>query len=261
MAFLMLLHEKMRLQRKVSQLTYKQLRASSRKERVTKNIEKVQKRYTKLETNLENQAKMFTSMFKNNIFNQAGLGAQNQMFNPAMGMGYGVTSFVYQQAMALATGENGVPIGADADGNKITANLSQEEFQACMNAYQSNTLISKDAEGNTVYGGGNITEEQYKAFMACINQAQMNQQQAQFMCSDMSTKFETNVSIWLEAQKAQLEAEQDAVLMPLHEMETEWDLESQSAEVQLTDAKARLDSIKQALSEDIKDSAPKFGLG
>ncbi len=260
MAFLMLLQEKMRLQRKVSQLTYKQLRASSRKERVTKNIEKVQKRYTKLETNLENQAKMYMSSFKNNIFNQAGLGCQGQMFNPAMGMGYGITSFVYQQAMALATGENGVPIGTDADGNKITTNLSAEKFQECMNAYQSNTLVTRGEDGKPVYPDG-IEEADYKAFMACMNQAQMNQQQAQAMCNNMSTQYDTNVSIWLEAQKARLEAEQDAALMPLYEMETEWDMEAQSAEVQLSDAKARLENIKQALSEGIKDSAPTFGLG
>ena len=39
------------------------------------------------------------------------------------------------------------------------------------------------------------------------------------------------------------------------------DLDKESCEAQLADAKARLESIKQACSEGIKDSAPTFGLG
>ena len=57
----------------------------------------------------------------------------------------------------------------------------------------------------------------------------------------MSAQYQSNVSIWLEAAKEQLERE--------------------SCEAQLADAKARLESIKQACSEGIKDSAPTFGLG
>ena len=250
----MLLHEKMRLQRKVMKLTAKQALASSRKERVTKQIERVQKMYSKKEANLDNMAKMYTSSFRNSILCQTGLGAQNQMFNPAAG--YGMTSFMMGQAMQLFKGS--VPINGQ-DGNKFPGG-SEAEFQACMTAYQSGGLPRKE-DGSPDYEKAGITEDAWKAFNMCMQQAQMNQQQVQAYCNNMSSQYETNISIWLDAQKAQLEAEQDAALEPLNEQELEWDLESQSAETQLADARARLDSIKQALSEGIKDSAPTFGLG
>ena len=91
----------------------------------------------------------------------------------------------------------------------------------------------------------------------------VNQMQSyrQMQVQQMSSQYQSNVSIWLEAAKSQLEAEQDMALAPLEEQETEMDLDKESCEAQLADAKARLESIKQACSEGIKDSAPTFGLG
>ena len=82
MAFFMLLHEKMRLQRKVNKLTYKQLRASNKKERITKNIERLQKYYSKKSDNLQKQAQIMQSQASVFFNNMMGVGAQNQMFNP-----------------------------------------------------------------------------------------------------------------------------------------------------------------------------------
>ena len=45
MAFLMLLHEKMRLQRKVNKLTLRQLQLSSRRGGITRNISGVEQMY------------------------------------------------------------------------------------------------------------------------------------------------------------------------------------------------------------------------
>ena len=73
--------------------------------------------------------------------------------------------------------------------------------------------------------------------------------------------YQTNISVWLEAQKTQLEAEQDAALAPLEAEQTDIDLEQAGLETQMADAKARLESLKQACSEGIKESAPTFGLG
>ena len=89
----------------------------------------------------------------------------------------------------------------------------------------------------------------------------MNQSQAQMMCQQMSSNYQNNVSIWLEAAKAQLEAEQDAALAPLEAEQTDMELEKESTETQLAYAKERLQALEQACSEGIKDSAPKFGLG
>ena len=122
--------------------------------------------------------------------------------------------------------------------------------------------IGDDNKGTGKYGSnGQYDKVDVQAFMQAMTAAQSNQSQAQAMCSQMSSQYQSNMSIWLEAAKSQLEAEQDMELAPLEMKETEMDLDKESCEAQLADAKARLESIKQACSEGIKDSAPTFGLG
>ena len=58
MAFLLLLHQKMSLQRKVNKLTLAQTSIGQRKERISKRIEKVQKAYAKKQSKLDAQAKI-----------------------------------------------------------------------------------------------------------------------------------------------------------------------------------------------------------
>ena len=255
MAFLMLLHEKMRLLRKINILTYKQLRASSRKERVTKQIERIQKMYEKRHTRMQKQADILRNQFRTGLYNSMGLGTMGQMFNPMFG---GMTSFVMNQAMSLFTNKGGVPING-ADKNYLKG-LNESDFNNCM-TLQNSGGIPRDDKGNYDWKKAGVTEDQWKAFQMCMSQAQNMQSQAQMYCQNMETQYQTNISIWLEQAEAQMEMEQDEALLPLQEEETEWDMESQSAEVQLADAKARLEGIKQALSEGIKDSAPTFGLG
>ena len=268
----MLLHEKLRLQRKINKLTLRQLKASSRKERMTKSIARVQKMYSTRQTKLQKMAQLMQNQFKMNLYNSAGLGTQNQTFNP---YGGGMTSFVYNQIGQLLGNFNGkVPDGYESDGKTvkyrdIDGSMDSAKAQAMMGEYAAGTLranYKKDDNGASTneienYGEGKYTADEYKVFMQALNGAQNMQSQAQMYCQQMDSQYQNNVSIWLEAAEAQLEAEQDAVLAPLEEQETEWDMESQSCETQLADARARLDGIKQALSEGIKDSAPTFGLG
>ena len=94
-----------------------------------------------------------------------------------------------------------------------------------------------------------------------LQAAQQNQSQANMMCQQMSQNYQNNVSIWLEAAKEQLEAEQDAALAPLEMEQTDMELEKESVETQLAYAKERLQSIEQACNEETKNAAPKFGLG
>ena len=263
MAFLLLVYEKMRLQRKVNKLTLRQTQLSSRKERIAKNIEKVQKMYSSKITNAEKQAQLWASQAKNNIFNSMGLGMQNQMFNP-MGGYSGITSFVAGRIGQLLAG--GVPVGEKgSDGKAALVQFGEGDYNKLMQEYCSGTLKEYTEDGKVIEGkygsNGDITEQQYKAFMMSLSMAQSNQQQAQFMAQQMSSQYESNVSVWTEAYKAQLEEEQNAALLPLEAEETDIDLDMSSCEVQLADAKARLDSIKQACSEEIKNSAPTFGLG
>ena len=272
MAFLMLLHEKMRLQRKVNTLTYKQLRAANKKERITKNIERLQKFYDKKSNNLQNQAKMMQSQA--NIFfqNMAGVGAQNQMFNP----------FCYQNGSAGMTTATAQIMSSwftdvannpdkykykDSEGND--KQLDSTKAQKLWEAYCSGQLQpEKDSDGNitdankyVLPDGTPVERQELQMLQNAMNLANNQVQQRQFSAQQMSSQYQNNVSIWLQAQEAQLEAEQDAMLLPLKAEESEMDLERESYEMQLADAKARLDGIKQACSEGIKDSAPTFGLG
>ena len=267
MAFLMLLHEKMRLQRKVNKLTLRELKMSSRKERITKNISRVQKMYSSKMTQLEKQASILQKQFTVGIQNSMGLGTQNQMFNPYGGGG--ITSFVANQ-LGNFLSNGGQPI-KDAKGNEI-ANFNKDgRLQQMMQDYYSGGFKPVyDKEGDTStsnikeyegLSGNKYTKDEYACFQRALNAAQQQQTQAQMMCQQMSSNYESNISVWLEAQKAQLEAEQDMALAPLEAEETDMDLEKESCEAQLADAKARLESIKQACSEGIKDSAPSFGLG
>ena len=200
-----------------------------------------------------------------------GLGMQNQMFNP-MGGYSGITSFVANQmASMLANGGNGIPTKYDKDGNAtefcndfkdgtLYSRMMQDYygggFQAVYDENNKSQITGYKSRGGTEY-----TVDQYNLFTQAMTTAQSQQSQAQFMAQQMASQYESNVSVWTEAYKAQLEEEQNAALLPLEAEETDIDLDMSSCETQLADARARLDSIKQACSEEIKNSAPTFGLG
>ena len=259
----MLLHEKMRLQRKVSQLTYKQLRASSRKERVTKNIEKIQKRYAKLETNITNRAKFMQNQASMGLRNMFGLGANMVNLNP---MGYsGMNDYAnnagIQQIIAHGFQQGAFSGSAFNSVEELQEFMSQGYHQETVQDDEGKTKqVWKDMNGNEVSDSDDISTKMAQCRQIqsmASNQYSMNQNLYQNAISN----YQNNVSIWEEAAKEQLEMEQDAALAPLQEMETEWEMEEESMKVQLEDARARLDSIKQALSQGIKDSASTFGLG
>ena len=251
MAFLLLLHEKLRLQRKINKLTLRQLRASNRKERITKNISRVQKMYASRQTALQSQAKMWQSQATVMFQNMCGLGANS--FNPMnfTGMNGFVMNFI---GNALFNGGKAIDLG-EGKGSIL---FEKDQIQEMMTQYQTTGGTFKDKDGKYV---NNYTEDQVNAFMYAMRAGQMQQQQAQMMTQQMSQQYQNNISIWLEAQQALLEEEQDAALAPLEAEETDMDLEQESCETQLADARARLESIKQACSEGIKSSAPTFGLG
>ena len=105
MAFLLLLHEKMRLKRQVNKLTLKQTQYGSRLDRMTKNIARVQKMYSSKMSQLEKQAQMAQSQFKAGLMQQLGIGTQG--LNPMNfgGMG-GASVFAMNGYNALL----GIPI-------------------------------------------------------------------------------------------------------------------------------------------------------
>ena len=268
MAFLMLLHEKMRLQRKVNKLTLQELRLSSRKERITKNISRVQKMYSSKMSQLEKQAQIMQSQFSVWAQNAAGLGTNG--LNPMNFQGAGGTSAFIMQGLSEWCNQAKDFQTKDKDG-KNTGELiftNGATPEGILQAYQNGTLVQNKDENGVLDkdnpwtdGVNNYTQLQYQAMQSGISTVNQMQSYRQMQVQQMSSQYQSNVSIWLEAAKSQLEAEQDMALAPLEEQETEMDLDKESCEAQLADAKARLESIKQACSEGIKDSAPTFGLG
>lgn len=264
MAFLLLLHEKMRLKRQVNKLTLKQLRYGNRLDRMTKNISRVQKMYSSKMTQLEKQAQMMQSQASVFFRNQMGLGMENQAFNPWNMSGGGITSFVLNQ-MGGMLNSGQIKVNPTADNKDGTAvKIEPDIFQQMLQDYYTTGLkenLDADGKGLSTYGNNKYDKNQKAAFMMAMQAAQQNQSQANMMCQQMSQNYQNNVSIWLEAAKEQLEAEQDAALAPLEMEQTDMELEKESVETQLAYAKERLQSIEQACSEETKNAAPKFGLG
>lgn len=264
MAFLLLLHEKMRLKRQVNKLTLKQLRYGNRLDRMTKNISRVQKMYSSKMTQLEKQAQMMQSQASVFFRNQMGLGMENQAFNPWNMSGGGITSFVLNQ-MGGMLNSGQIKVNPTADNKDGTAvKIEPDIFQQMLQDYYTTGLkenLDADGKGLGTYGNNKYDKNPKAAFMMAMQAAQQNQSQANMMCQQMSQNYQNNVSIWLEAAKEQLEAEQDAALAPLEMEQTDMELEKESVETQLAYAKERLQSIEQACNEETKNAAPKFGLG
>ena len=104
MAFLLLLHQKMKLQRKENALTLKQLRFSSKVDRMQKKVDKRQKYYDKLKKQLERQA----NYYKNNA---------NIFFSQMAGLG--------TNSINLAN-----PYGSNAATLQVLRNMSPEQMNA-----------------------------------------------------------------------------------------------------------------------------------
>ena len=218
------------------------------------------KMYSNKMTQLESQAKMAQSQFSVWAQNWSGLGTAG--LNPMnFGAAGGISMFI-MQGLAAWAGQG----TKDKDGNEIvSSDRAATMYQAFQNGgfqqnLDENGKVIKDAEWKDI-SGNTYTAQEYQAFQAAYTQIQQMQNVRQMQVQQMSSQYQSNVSIWLEAAKEQLEAEQDAALAPLEAEETDIELDNQSCEAQLADAKARLESVKQACSEGIKDSAPTFGLG
>ncbi|MCQ2743657.1 MAG: hypothetical protein MJ230_02525 [bacterium] len=231
---------------------------SSKYDRVSKNIERVNKRYTGLFAQLESQAKQMQSNAKIMFQNRFGMGMGSVDLYNYTGMN-GFVAGMMQQAL-----ESGIPY-QDKNGNESTTTIDSSKFKDMMAEYmQYGRFIPKELNdgkySTTEYEKG-WTQEEVNAFMKAMNGAKLQQQQAQMACNNMSQAYENNVSIWLEAAKAQLEAEQDAALEPLNYEQTMWELEKEQTEQRLARIKADLESYTQLCSEEAKEQAPKFGLG
>ena len=134
MALLLAMYQKMRLIREKNQVSLDLTKYSSKLDRVQKNIEKVNKRYTSLFAQLDQQAKRMESDAKVALQNMVGLGANCVNPNNLMGM----NGFVWNIVGGMMTA-GGYPYGKDANGDPLkTDGLPPAEVQALMDEYMAN---------------------------------------------------------------------------------------------------------------------------
>lgn len=264
MALLLAMFQKLRLKREYNQCALKATTFSSKISRVEKNIQRAQKRYTSLFAQIDSQAKMMTSQAKTSILNGYGLGVNGTSGLTSIG---GISGFV-MNAMGAGLAQASSWF-LDKDKNPLVDDMDSATIQKLTQLYMQtggrfnpDEAVDGDNGVKTVetYNDGEFTKEQVNAFMAALQRAQQMQQQATMQANNMATQYENNVSIWVEAQKAQLEAEQDAVLEPLNYEQTMLELDKELNDTKMTRIKAEMESYDQLVSEEAKNAAPSFGL-
>ncbi len=231
-------------------------------DRIKRNIEKKQKYYQKLESSLENQAKRMTedaSIYFRNMF---GLGVQNT-FNPYAYAqnGGGCLSAAFNIAQQW-DGKTHPYTGKEIEG-------LGDKGKELLIAYMQGIIQPKyDDKGNAIQGQYEnsqtkdpVTAQQYEALKTMSQYCNSQVSNVQAQCQDLSTNYSKNVSIWLEAQKEVLNAQQDMELDALQDEENDYEMEKTSIETELEYIKERKQALESALTEGVKDSAPKFGLG
>ena len=270
MALLLAMFQKMRIAREYNEYVLKETKLSTKQNRIKENIAKTQKRYTSLIAQIDSQAKMMASQAKV-YFNQS-IGMDMMNSNPYSGMSIFVQNMMSGWLSKDITGRK------DAQGNDLPdIPMDNNVFQGMLTEYQNGTLkayYEKDSEGNynkeqavnsenqKLFGSnGAYTEDQVTAFNQAMRSAQMQQQQAQMWAQQQASNFDQNVSIWAEARKAELEAEQDAALEPLNYEDTMMDIEHEQIKIRLEQLKEERESYKNLVQEEIKNSTPSFGLG
>ena len=265
---LLAMYQKMRLIREKNQATLDLTRFSSKYDRVSKNIEKVQKMYTSKIAALDSQAKIMQSSAKS-IFQQvAGLAIPtgSAYLDPYSSTG-ALNGFAMQMLGTYI--QNGFD-KTDWDPNKgFVADENHwdvpDKVKELYQYYLTNGNInSTQVQGETdkyKIGDQEYTKDEINQFNALLQQAQREYYSRTSYVNQASSNYDTNVSLWLQAEKDRLEAEQDEAVEPLTYQQTMWELEKTQAEQRLERIKNELESYKQLCSEEAKEQAPKFGLG
>ena len=250
MAFLMLLHEKMRLQRKQNKLTLKQLRNGNQLSRMESKIKRREKYYSKLEKQLETQANAMKNSASLYFNNMAGLGTN--------GVNLGNYNGSSAAALQILQGFGNV---SPLDG-KTAFNNTLAQALMCGAAQQLKEGKAGEAGAKyTVQGvDGTFTQGDIDSARQMINIANSQVSQMQAQVGQYKANYENNVSIWLTAAKEELEAQQEWEMDLLAEQQADYEAEKESIAAELELVKQRKESIEQELGSSIKDAAPKFGL-
>lgn len=271
MAMLLKMYQKMKLTREKNLTELKLVEVTSKKDRVTKNIKRTQERYTSLFANIDAQAKMMQSQAKMAFQNMFGLGINNGNYLDPYSFG-GLNGFI-TNAMGQMLMSSFDYKDNKGETHKFNA-LSAEDYQQMLAEYMQNSgsfipAYTENADGTRTVKRNETTNqieyqnwsaEKVYFFQQAMQMAKYQQQQNQMQCNNMSQQYDTNVSVWQEAAKAQLEAEQDAAVEPLTYQETMWDLEKTQLETKLKRIEADLQAYDQSLDQEAKNQAPKFGI-
>jgi len=213
-------------------------------------IKKREKYYSRLEKQLETQANAIKNSMKMRLSMEAGFGN-----NAAWGMGnWGAASGAALQILNSFGGKN-----------PYTGKDFNAEAYALAQASMNGTLeVSQGTDGKTIYKidgkEQSYTKEQYEQAQQIINLANSGVSQKQAMVQQVQAQMENNISIWLDYQKEQLDAQQEWEMDLLAEEQNDYEMEKTCIESELEMIKERKQAIEQQLGEAIKDSAPKFGL-
>lgn len=270
MALLLAMFQKMRLVREKNQATYELTKYSSKVSRVEKNIARIQKMYTSRIAKIDSQAKQMTSQAKVMFSQAAGLGVNNINLDQSYyyAAGENAITSTYQYGIVRNSLIQGTK---DKDGNPI--NIGEDVVDNVLNYYKQHGHLYKLGEDgkpiNTSEDTNNpsyelidgIDQNQVNLLGSAIQFARYSEGQQRNNVSNASMNYENAVSIWAEAAKEQLEAEQDAVLEPLNYQQTMWELEKEQLENKLTRIKAELESYTNLVKDEAQNAAPKFGLG
>ncbi len=265
MAFLLLLHQKMRLQRKQNQLTLKQLRFSSLVERMQKKVDKREKYYAKLEKQLERQANYYKNSANMFFSNAMGLGTNSVNLNNPYGSN-GATMMALQNMtpdqMQAILKQTGIDINLSGNSKIVdilkNGGITKATYDDPKGEFKTGDIITLMGKKADI---GDISPEAvYNASSKLQQYAQMQVSNMQTQMSQMKSNYENNVSIWLEAQQEQLDAQKEWEMDMLAEEQADLEAEKTSVEAQLEIVKQEKQNIEQALGQAIQDSAPKFGL-
>ncbi len=294
MALLLAMYQKMRLIREKNQLVLDQSKISSKLKRVQKNIEKTQKYYTSLFTKLDNDAKRMQNNATITINNMFGFGSNQMGMNPYNYSGLS-NSALMTIVDCLRQGK-AMTVSADKKDQYINSGLYQEGTppdgvtlqegqvyltpiqmdpsvaQAMVQEFINGTLFkqycvsgsneqAKNDAGLLLYGrNGGYTEAHLELFNIAKGYATQRENMMRTQCSDMQMSSQNNISIWLEAKKAELEDQQDAALEPLNYEDTMLQLEKDQKDARLQMINSEIETYTQLVSQEVKNSTPTFGL-
>ncbi len=264
MAMLMLFYQKMRKTREYNQAVLEQTKFGTKTSRIETNIKNVQKMYEGRLKRVQQTAQRMQSSASVFFQRMAGLDSNNVNINM---MGFnGLTGYVLNATKGMLVGKD----IKDKDKN-VLGKIDEDRFNEMMQAYirrGSNYFMYEFGDDGQPVKDDN-DETKYKtlykdwevtAFKDALQYAQTQQSMVQQEVANTTQQYQNNVSIWLEAMEAQIEAEQDAALEPLEYEQTMMELDKAACDQKVTRLKSELDSYTQACEQEAKDSAPKFGL-